>query len=142
MADLYGVNYALTVAVPPALVNNGDYGAAVRVVTDSYTTLGTEAVGDKIFVGYLAPGERFLYGVLVYGALGASTTLQLGDAGDSSRYMVAGSTAAAGNKDVRALAGVGYMNDTASPIPLFLTVGGATLAAGFGIRSMLFISRV
>ncbi|BAI73181.1 hypothetical protein AZL_025430 [Azospirillum sp. B510] len=142
MADFYGTNHALTVATPRSLVNGGDFGGSVRVYTDSYTTLGTEAVGDSIYVGYLKPGERFLFGIVVFGALGASTTLQLGDAGDDDRYMAAGSTAAAGNKDARALAGAGFLNDTDTAISLCLKVGGATLAAGIGIRTELFISRV
>jgi hypothetical protein len=50
-----------------------------------------------LFCSKLMPGERFHEAVVVFGALGAGRTLQLGDAGDDDRYMVATSVAAAGN---------------------------------------------
>lgn len=141
MADSNFVNYAKLVAVPAKFVDGGDYGGRTRHVYDEYTTSGAEIVGDKLFCGYVDPGERVLDGWLQYGALGASTNLKLGEATDDDRLMLSTSTVTASVTRMTAATGLGWKNTGASRTPLFLTVGGATLAAGQAIRVCVMIGR-
>ena len=95
-------NFAKLSASPPGIVDPGDYGGQSRHDYDEITTDGTEAIGERLYCGRLFPGERFQEAVIVFGALGASRTLQLGDAGDDDRYMAAVSVASAGSAEARA----------------------------------------
>lgn len=140
MADFKGVNSTLY-ATKGALLQHGVWDGAVRVHHDSYTTVG-EAVNDRIFIGQLPPMGIFLFAQISVEALGAGTTLSLGDAGSATRFMAATSTAAAVTFTAAAVAGVGYRNTTQTPIDLFLTVGGAALTAGKTIKVSTFAGRV
>lgn len=137
MADFNATNYARTQSVPARLVDGGDYGGRQRVIYDDYVTTGTEALGDRILIGQLRAGQRFLGGRLVYGAMGAGRTLKLGDAADDDRYLASTSAAAAGQVTVAAAAGFGHKADEDKA--LFLTVGGGTLAAGQPIKVSLSV---
>lgn len=130
-------NFAKTAATPPTPVDPGEYGGLSLHDYDEIVTDGTEAAADKIFCGKLMPGERFHEAVIVFGAMGASRTLQLGDAGDDDRYLVATSVASAGFAEARAATGFGYRNTTLVPIDLFMTVAGGTLAAGQAIKVVI-----
>lgn len=140
MADFRGANYALSLA-KNSLIQHGAWDARVQVHCDSFTTTG-EAVADRIFIGQLEPLSVYLGGEIDIEALGASTTLALGDAGSATRYMAAVSSSAAGTLRARALTGMHYRNTTQFPIPLFLTVGGASLTAAKIIRATLFSARL
>ena len=137
MADFNAVNYARTQSVPAGLVDGGDYGGRQRVVYDEYVTTGTEAVGDRILVGRLRAGQRFLGGRLVYGAMGTGRTLRLGDSNDDDRYLASTSAAAAGQAAIAAPAGFGHKPSQDSD--LFLTIGGGTLASGQSIKVSLSV---
>lgn len=138
MADLYADNFTKTTERPPAMIDGGDYGGAVRVVYDQYTTLGTEAVADRLFIGKLPPGYRVIGGRLSTEALGAGTTLTLGDADDADRLVTATATTSA----VLINLIIGFRNDTADTLDLFVTVGGATLTAAKLIQLSLLAVRV
>ncbi len=139
MADFNATNYTRTQSVPAALVDGGDYGGRQRVIYDDYVTSGSEAVGDRILIGRLRAGQRFLGGRLVHGALGAGRTLRLGDSEDDDRYLAATSVAAAGQVAVAASAGFGHK--PGQDRDLFLTIGGGTLASGQPIKvSLSFVA--
>jgi hypothetical protein len=87
------------------------------------------------------PGERFHEAIVVFGALGAGRTVQLGDAGDDDRYMAATSVAAAGNAEARAATGIGYENTTLQPVDLFLQIAGGALTAAQQVKVTIRKSR-
>ncbi len=135
MADFNAVNYARTQSVPSRAVDGGDYGGRQRVVYDEYVTTGSETTGDRIKVGTLRAGQRFLGGRMTYGAMGSGRTLRLGDPGDDDRYLASVSVASAGQSTVAAAAGFGHKPEQDQD--LFLTVGGGTLASGQTIKLRL-----
>lgn len=141
MADFKALNYARVTAVPAQAVNGGDYGGRTRHLYDEYSTTGSEAAGDRIFVGFLNPGERVLDGWLLYGALGASVTLKLGDEADDDRLLAATGASTAGVTRLSAATGLGHRPAGTARVPLFLTVGGATAAANQPIRLQLAIGQ-
>lgn len=137
MADFNATNFARTQSVPAVLVDGGDYGGRQRVIYDEYVTTGTEANGDRILVGRLRAGQRFLGGRLVHGAMGTGRTLRLGDSEDTDRYLASSSVAAAGQVTIAAAPGFGHKADQDKD--LFLTVGGGTLASGQSVKVRLSI---
>lgn len=141
MADRNMINYGKTVANPQKFVGKGQYGGTARPNYDEIVTDGTETMGSKIFLGYLNPNETFLDGYISFGAMGSSTTLKIGDEEDDDRFLAATSVAAAGTANLRADTGVGFVNTSNIPMPLFATVGGATLAASQPLKAVLFITR-
>lgn len=136
MSDRNMTNYGKTITSKQ--VGKGQYGGFVRPHYDELVTDGTETVSSKIFLGYLDPNATFLDGYISFGTMGASTTIKVGDAADDDRFLAATSVASAGTADLRAAAGVGFLNTTGARIPVFATVGGATLAAGQPLKAVLF----
>ncbi len=108
MATYSGSNYTKFLSPSPFPVgtNPGYMGAEwegkVRAIYDTYTFAG-ETSGSFVNVGVLRAGEVYLGCEIVNAALGASTTLQLGDQGctglaaNDARYMAAQSSVSAGN---------------------------------------------
>ena len=137
MTDFSATNYARTLSVPPSLVDGGDYGGRQRVIYDEYLTTGGEVVGDRILVGRLRAGQRFLGGRIVYGAMGTGRTLKMGDAADDDRYLAATSVSGAGQASIAATAGFGHKSS--QDRDLFLTIGGGTLASGQPIKVRLSV---
>jgi hypothetical protein len=141
MADFKALNYTRILAVPAQAVDGGDYGGRTRHVYDEYVTTGAETTNDRIFVGTLDAGERVLDGWVLYGALGGSVTLKLGDAADDDRLLLATAASSAGVTRLTAATGLGYKPSGAARVPLFLTLGGGTAATGQAIRVHLAIGR-
>lgn len=141
MASRNMTNFARLASTPAQIVDPGEYGGLSRHDYDEITTDGTENTGERLFCGKLMPGERFHEAVVVFGALGAGRTLQLGDVGLADRYMLATSVAAAGNAEARAATGFGFKNTTLQPIDLFLQVAGGLLTAGQQIKVTVRKSR-
>lgn len=137
MADFNAANYARTQLVPPRSVDGGDYGGRQRVIYDEYVTTGGETTGDRIKVGTLRAGQRFLGGRMAYGAMGSGRTLRLGDPEDDDRYMAPTSVASSGQATIAAIAGFGHK--AVQDQDLFLTVGGGTLASGQSIKLRLSV---
>lgn len=132
MTDFYAKNFTKTRALPTQFVGGGEYGGRVRVYRDEIDTTTSMLAADKIYVGKLFPGERFLEGTIRYAAHGSGRTLTMGDSGSATRYLTSTSVAAAGATQIAAAAGFHYRNDGLEPIDLFLTVGGGALAAETG----------
>ena len=127
-----GSNYTKFAAPVPATYLGAEWNGKVRATYDTYT-FASEAIGTTVNVGVLKPGEVFLGAILTNAALGASTTLQLGDAGNTSRYIVATSTSSAGSITACAQTGIGYKNSTTADIPLYITTAGGTATGQFSI---------
>lgn len=137
MTDFNAINYARTQSVPPRSVDGGDYGGRQRVIYDEYVTTGGETTGDRIKIGTLRAGQRFLGGRMTFGAMGSGRTLRLGDPEDDDRYMASTSVASAGQSTIAA--GAGFGHKAIQDQDLFLTVGGGTLASGRTIKLRLSV---
>jgi len=120
--DNYSKVVSTDKSVADSMITRGQNGGMVQVIYDTYETASL-ANGDTLNVGVLPKGATFIGGDVVVDALGASTTLALGDSGDADRYMAAVSTSSAGVKAARAIAGIGYQA-TADTI-LYATLAGA-----------------
>lgn len=97
MATVNGV-YATKYANPIGtnIVEGAYVKAKVLSFYDEYEASSLSA-GDIITVGPALPNGAILLGAVIrFDALGASTTLQLGDSADDDRYIPAASTSSAG----------------------------------------------
>lgn len=121
MAD--GANYTKYAAPATATYMGAEWGGRVVASHDTYTFASFAHTGT-VNVGVLKPGEVFLTGWIIGADLGSATTLQLGDAGDTDRYLAATVFTTAGQCTQCSKAeGVGYKNSTTANIPLYITVG-------------------
>lgn len=123
-----GTNYAKFIAPSPGSYMGAEYNGRVIADYDNYT-FASSAIGTVVNIGVLRPGEVFLGGYLrLEATLGASSTLQVGDAGDDDRYLAATASTAAGTIMITragASLGLGYKNETSSDIPIVLKTAGA-----------------
>lgn len=96
----------------------------VRVWTDTFTATG-EAIGSDITIARLPKNSSVVGAKVYHAALGASSTLILGDSDDDNRYITAGSTSSAGVLTLNAVGGIGYENT--ADTDLVLTTAGGTV---------------
>lgn len=96
----------------------------VRVITEEYEASAL-ASGSDITIGTLPEGSSLVDAIILFDALGASSTLELGDAGDTDRYIAATSSASAGAVRPSLIAGLRYENTTATD--LIITTAGASI---------------
>lgn len=96
----------------------------LKVFVDTYEAASLVA-GSDITVARLPQDSTILDAAVYHDALGASSTLILGDVTDPNRYITAGSTASAGVLRMNAVDGVGFENTTETDI--LLTTAGATI---------------
>lgn len=126
MADANGANYAISVAPTPVTALGFEWGGNVRCTHDTYT-FASAIAGFTVNVGVLKPGESYVDGFIHGADLGSATSLILGDAGDTDRYLAATVFTTANQVTAcRKAEGLGYKNSTAVDIPLYLTVGTET----------------
>lgn len=124
--DAYGANTTKFNSPTPADLMGAEYEGKVRVMHDTYT-FASAIAGLTLQVGVLRPGEVYVDGFIVAADLGSATTLILGDAGDTDRFLAATVFTTAGQATAcRKAEGLGYKNDTTSDIPLYVTVGVET----------------
>ena len=127
--DVKGVNFTLDENGNSGNVfARGVFRGKLRRYIDTYELAALEAdstikVGPKI----LQPGVRVV-GIKLYNdALGASTTLDVGDSEDDNRYISAYNSSSAGRKDSDLIAGVDYVIGTNDGDNVILvTIEGAT----------------
>ena len=129
MIDVLGANY--TKALTPTASNILDPGTLdgrVKVNIDTYEAAvlvsgSTIKMGKKLPIGAIRLGAQ-----LVHDALGASSTLALGDGDDADRMIAAASSSAAGVKNDCLIAGMGraVTGDDDDDITL-ITTGGASI---------------
>ena len=123
MADVFGANTTKYNTPGTATYMGAEYGGKLRGMHDTYTFAST-AVAQTLQVGVLKPGEVYFDGFILGADLGSATTLALGDAGDTDRYLAATVFTTANQVTAcRKAEGLGYKNTTSVDIPLFLTVG-------------------
>lgn len=96
MSVYYGVNYTKYLT-PTAdnITDPGELEGKVRVMTDTYEAVAVAAASTIKMGKPLPVGARILDIILACDALGGSSTLAVGDAVSSARYMAAGSSATA-----------------------------------------------
>ncbi len=130
MADVYGSNTNKLVNTPSDLADAFDVGGAIRVFSDVYEAVSV-AIGQTIGVAKLPAGARIKDIVVDHDALGASTTLACGDAGDPDRYISAASSSAAGTKRLGTVGGRNYAvaadDGGSDTTEIRLLVGGAAV---------------
>ena len=127
MSTLYAVNKTKTLnPISDNVLAPGTLGGRVRVLTD-VITLAAAQVADVIQIGRVLQKGAIILGIDVqWAALGAGSTLDVGDLNDDDRYVAAESTDAAGRLNEVLLAGLHYVVGTAANDgQIILTVGGA-----------------
>lgn len=122
MASVKGVNKTLVDA--GTKLDLGVHGK-LKVRYDTYEATG-EAIGSDITItkGF-KKGEVFYGGKMVWDALGASSTLIIGDVDDDNRFLVSTSTSSAGSVGLDAIAGFGY--EFTEDKDLIITTAGGTI---------------
>jgi len=135
MASVKGVNYTSITADPIVKVDSEVLGGKMRVSYDSYEA-SSLASGSDITIGRVPTNATIMDVVLKCDALGASSTLKVGDSGDDDRYLAAvGTWNAAGQTQSMlggstaantAMTGLGYR--TTAEIDIIITTGGATIS--------------
>ena len=133
MASVKGVNYTNITADPIVKVDSEVLGGKLRVSYDSYEA-SSLASGSDITIGRVPANATIIDVVLKCDALGASSTLKVGDSGDDDRYLAAvGTWNAAGQTQSMlggstaantAMTGLGYR--TTAETDILITTGGAT----------------
>jgi hypothetical protein len=124
--DAYGANSTKYASPVPSTFMGAEWGGKLRVTHDTYT-FASAIAGLTLQVGVLKPGEVYVDGFIHSADLGSATTLILGDAGDTDRFLAATVfTTASQVTACRKAEGLGYKNDTTSDIPLYVTVGVET----------------
>lgn len=130
MTAYYGTNSTKrSNTVPPAIVDNGEFGGRVRVSYDEITTTTAMTTSDTIEVGVLPVGARVLGIHVTWVAHATGRTFTLGISGTAALFHASQSSASAGRSDALAAAGSGYKNTTGAPLAVILTLAGGTLAA-------------
>ncbi len=136
MAAVNGVNNTKA-ADPKAanILNPGVLGGKKRVMVDTYTASAL-ASGSTIAVGKSLPVGAIVTGVkLGFAALGASSTLSVGDAGSATRYLAAASSATAGTRlGPDLVTGLGYVVTGTSDTDILITTGGASITGAVAIE--------
>ena len=135
MASVKGVNYTNITADPIVKVDSEVLGGKLRVSYDSYEA-SSLASGSDITIGRVPANATIIDVVLKCDALGASSTLKVGDSGDDDRYLAAvGTWNAAGQTQSMlggstaantAMTGLGYR--TTASTDIVITTGGATIS--------------
>jgi hypothetical protein len=127
MADVLGTNY--TLANNPTAANRiagGKVGGNIKSITDSYTWVG-EAIASTLKVGKDLPAGAVIQSIILQNAaLGASSTIRVGDSNDDDRYMTDIATSSAAVTTDINIAGNLYVIGTNSgdDTIVILTAGG------------------
>lgn len=118
-----GANYTKAAAGSPSDRLGAEWGGGMKATHETYT-FASAAIATTVNVGVLKPGEVYLMGYIHSADLGSATTLIMGDAGDTDRYLTSTVFTTAGQKTLcMELTGMGYKNDTAVDIPIYITTG-------------------
>ena len=135
MASVKGVNYTNITATPIVKSDSEVAGGKIRVSYDNYEA-SSLASGSDITIGRVPANATIMDVVLKCDALGGSSTLIVGDAGDDNRYLAAvGTWNAAGQVQSMlggstaantAMTGLGYR--TTAETDIVITTGGATIS--------------
>jgi hypothetical protein len=118
------------------LILANELGGKARIAYFSVNTT-TQAIssGDTVNLVTLPKGARILGGKVSFGAMGASATLTIGDAGSAVRLLASTDVSAAGAVDIFAAAGVGY--ETTDATIIIATAAGANYASAKDLKGYL-----
>jgi hypothetical protein len=137
MTAALGVNYTKS-ADPTAanILTPGSVGGKVHVLTDTYEA-STLAENSTIKMGAPLPGGAIVLGIiLLWDALGTSTTLAVGDQASAARYITAAASTSAGRSVLLDIDGALHSVTTGTDDIITITLGGA---AGTGtIKIVVF----
>lgn len=131
MATVKGVNRTIADATGVAhTLKPGKFGGHVSVMVDTYEASALPS-GDKIELGGDLPvGAQVLAMLVYYDALGASVTLQVGDAESAGRYLAAFAASTAGSTWANLADGAEYeIDNSVAATPdsqILITIGGAS----------------
>jgi len=134
MSSVKGVNNTIITATPSEKVDSEVLGGNISVSYDSYEA-SSLAQGSDITIGRVPTNATIMDVIVKCDALGASSTLKVGDADDDDRYLAAvGTWNAAGQVQSMlggstaantAMTGLGYR--TTAETDIVITTGGATI---------------
>jgi hypothetical protein len=86
------------------------------------------ALGSTIDMAQLPTGAKIVGVNLYFDALGASSTLKVGDSNDDDRYIASTASSSAGRSDTLLIDGAGYATGTNSgDTRIIVTTGGASI---------------
>ena len=124
MASVKGVNRTIIDLGDGTKIPAQELGG-VKFFEDLYEASAL-ASGSDIKIGKtFKAGEKIIDIVLWNDALGGSSTLKVGDAGDDDRFIVAAASSAAGRRDLNVIAGQGY--EFTGDTDILITTGGANI---------------
>jgi hypothetical protein len=128
MASVKGVNFTNITATPVVKTDSGEAYGKLRVTFDTYEA-SSLASGSDISVARLPKGAKVYEVIVHHDALGASSTIKVGDSSDDDRYIAATSTASAGKlvmSEDGAIDGFGF--EQTAETDVILTTGGAAIS--------------
>lgn len=128
MAAVLGVNATLLASTIGANTVDAGYNKAhLKVMYDSYTAAAL-AAGSTITVCDKLPVGAVIFNIrMINAALGASSTISIGDAASAARYLAATSTASAAVVNMSVQAGFGYKITGTNDTQIILTTAGASI---------------
>jgi len=131
MASHNSNEWANRVAVPSVFNPAYTDGGRMRVQTFSFTTPVGIAEDDTINLCKLPAGAKVIGGYVQHGAMGVSSTLDIGTAADPNKYASAIDVAAAGvSSAVASTAALNYGAVTTTEENIIATAAGAAWADG------------
>jgi len=129
MASVKGTNITAMDATPSTKVKSAQVHGRMRVAFDTYEA-SSLASGSDITVARLPKGATVYEVVIFHDALGASSTLKVGDASDDDRYITASASTSATGKILMSedgvIGGFGYENTAETDV--LITTGGAAIS--------------
>ena len=129
MASVKGTNITAMDATPSTKVKSAQVHGRMRVAFDTYEA-SSLASGSDITVARLPKGATVYEVVIFHDALGASSTLKVGDSSDDDRYITATASTSATGKILMSedgvIGGFGYENTAETDV--LITTGGATIS--------------
>ena len=140
MSSVKGVNKILIDA--GTILAPGLFDGRVKVVIDTFVASNLVNPSTITMGGRFTKGAVVLFGILTYDDLGASTTLDVGDAESTTRYISAKSTSSAGVTFFDERGGFAYTTDESSTsidTQIVITAGGSGTLSGT-IKLILFIT--
>lgn len=133
MASLAADIATLVAAGGVSTILSGRVDGRVKVMSDSYTLLGTESIADTLDIGGIMPkGANVLAIILYVDTAQTSMTIDIGDDESSTRYASADTSLQSIGTYV--FSGKNYIADDTTPSTtdrqIVLTIGGAAPTAG------------
>lgn len=138
MATVYGDNYTKVLAGGTSnILDRAKVGEKVRCLPETYKADALESGSTIALAKDLKPGDIVVGGAIYYEALGASSTLTVGDSNDADRYLAVTDSSSAGGTSFNLVGGINYTigtNDGDQTI--LITTGGAAITGT--VKAVIF----